>query len=149
MRKINWDAKLSEDDIAWLRQTGIVGIEDRISKHQDEFGGVVPEVEDKGDGVTRSALDPEAGADSVIPASPAQTVPTKVDPTDADPQDTEPDDYDVWKVSELEAEVIARNEMDNTSDVEVVGTGSNGNVTKPDLIKGLRLWDAENPGALG
>lgn len=150
MRKIDWDNELSEEDIAFLRQTGIVGIEDRISKHQEQFGGVVPEDQSGDDGVTRSALDPQAGADSLVPPSEGQTVPTKVDPTKADPPgDDEPDDYDTWSKDDLEAEVIARNAMENTTDVEVVATGKNGAVLKADMIKGLRLWDSENPGALG
>jgi hypothetical protein len=145
MRKINWDEKLSDEDVAWLRQAGSVRTEDQIAAHQARFEDEVPE-----DTVTQSALDPNARANT-----PADTGdgPTLIDPTQADPQDGDGEgddyDYDDWKVSELDAEVTARNSLDNRkSDVEVVGTGANGKVTKPDLIKGLRLWDSENVGVL-
>lgn len=151
MRQIDWDKELSEEDIAWLRQTGIPGMEDRITQHQGQYAAGVPDFEIPKDEVTRSALDPNAGADAAVNLG---TGPQKVDPRDNDPQDEdEPDDYDTWSKVELENEVTTRNDLANKSDgtisgVEVVGTGSNGAVKKEDLIKGLRLWDQENPDAL-
>lgn len=145
MRKIDWDAPLTEEDIAWLRQTGIPGIEDRIEKHQAQYDAEVPNAEIEQDTVTQSALDPEASA-----STPALTGdgPMKVDPRDADPQDEEGDDYDSWSVEELKSEIEARNAMENTSQVEVIGTGKNGAITNADRIKALRLWDTDNPEAL-
>jgi hypothetical protein len=55
------------------------------------------------------------------------------------------DDYEEWKVPELTAEVENRNKVEGATHVEIVGTGKDGKITKPDLIKGLRLWDLENP----
>jgi hypothetical protein len=57
-------------------------------------------------------------------------------------------DYTKWPVKELEDEVAARNAMKDTTKVDVVGTGKDGAVRKADLVKGLRLWDQENPDAL-
>ncbi|MET0416544.1 MAG: hypothetical protein ABW022_11045 [Actinoplanes sp.] len=147
MRKINWDEPLSEEDIAWLRTTGILGIEDRIARNAEEHGGVVPEEEIPKDEVTRDGL---SAASALTPAPRGNGAPELVDPTKSDPQDDEDegDDYDQWKVTELETEVAARTAMANTSDVVVEGTGANGKVTKADLIKGLRLWDVDNPDAL-
>lgn len=153
MRQIDWSKELSEDDMVWLRQTGIPGVEDRITKHQEQYGAPVQDPEVPNDTVTRSALDPNAGADA---ATNLGTGPQKVDPREADPQEVdedEPDDYDTWSKVELDNEVTARNDLANKSDgtvsgVEVVGTGSNGAVKKEDLVKGLRLWDRENPDAL-
>lgn len=148
MRKIDWDAKLSDEDIAWVRQAGFM-TEDQLERHQAQYDAEVPEVEIPEDQATRSALDPKANA-----ATPTgqKNGPLLVDPTKADPPessgDDEGDDYDSWKVPELEAEVTARNQLENTTTVEVTGTGRNGAVTKADLVKGLRLWDVENPQAL-
>lgn len=145
MRKINWEDKLSDEDIAWLRTTGAPGMEERIVRHQEQFEAEVPEVEIPEDKVTRSALDPTAGADSLANQ---QNGPLLVDPTKESSSADKEDDYDTWTKAELEEEVTARNSLSDTSDVEVVGTGKNGAVLVADLIKGLRLWDQENPGAL-
>lgn len=142
MRKINWEEKLSDTDIEWLRNAGHMS-EEQIAAHQDQFDAKVPDAGTPDDPTTLSALDASSSA-----STPAETGdgPRRVDPTQADPQDQGPlDDYDSWSKADLEAEVSNRNAIEGTSDVEVVGTGSNGNVTKADLIKGLRLWDAENP----
>jgi len=142
MRKINWEQKLSDEDIAWLRNAGFMS-EEQLANHQAQFDAEVPDAETPEDTVTRSALDASSSA-----STPADTGdgPKQVDPTQADPQDAGPeDDYDSWSKADLEAEVGNRNAIPDTSDVEVVGTGANGNVTKADLIKGLRLWDADNP----
>ena len=45
MRQIDWDAPLSEDDKAWLRQAGIVGTADRIAENEARYG-VAEEAED-------------------------------------------------------------------------------------------------------
>lgn len=55
--------------------------------------------------------------------------------------DPEPDDYDEWTRSELDDEIGKREKL---APVTVVGTGKNGNVLVTDLVKALRLWDAEN-----
>lgn len=147
MRKLNYDKPFSDEDIAWLRQAGSVMSEEQIQRHQAQYDAQVPEDEIPEDEATRSALDPQANA-----ATPTgqQNGPLLIDPTQADPPpvDDEGDDYDSWKIPELEAEVKARNELENTTQVEITGTGSQGKVTKADLVKGLRLWDAENPEAL-
>lgn len=147
MRKIDWDKALSEEDIAFLRQMGVQGTEERIAQHQAKFDASVPDEDIPNDELTQSAGDPAARV-----GQPVETPggPQLVDPRTQGAADIidEPDDYDSWKVSELEAEVTARNDMENTTNVEVVGTGASGKVLKDDLIKGLRLWDQENPGAL-
>lgn len=151
MRKMNMEGPLSEEDIAWLRQAGSVMTEEQIARHQAQFEAKVPDAEVPGDEVTRSALDPSARTAEYVPGEGA---PTQIDPTQADSsddaeiEDIDGDDYETWKVAELETEVTNRNLMDDTTRVEVIGTGKNGAVTKTDLVKGLRLWDVDNPGAL-
>lgn len=147
MRKIDWDKKLSQDDIAWLRQAGFMS-EERIAAHQSQFDAEVPDPDVPDDEATRSALDAQARLANPVEGT-GNGSPVLVDPTAGDASTSETgDDYDQWKVAELDAEVQARNEMTETSQVEVTGTGQNGNITKQDLIKGLRLWDRENPDAL-
>lgn len=146
MRKIDWDKALSPEDVAWLRQSGIMS-EEQIERHQGQHKAEVPEIEIPEDEVTKDALSAARVRDRVVTGD----GPLEVDPTggsDAPTEDEIDDDYDSWKVGELNAEVTARNELPETSAVEVVGTGKDGAVTKPDLIKGLRLWDVENPDAL-
>lgn len=140
MRPINWDKALSDEDVAWLRSSGMYSVEERIRENQERFNKEYEKPESGDDEVTRSALDPSART-----ADPADNAVFPTEPTDA-PAD---DDYDSWKVAELEEEVKARNDLENTSEVVVEGTGQHGNVTKADLIKGLRQWDRENPNALG
>lgn len=144
MRKINWDEKLTDEDIAWLRASGVRS-EEQIAAHQAQFDADVPEEDIPGDEATQSALDPNSRANT-----PAETGdgPQKVDPTQADPQDVEPDDYDSWTTKELNDEIEARNGLADTSMVEVVGTGKNGAITNADRVKALRLWDTDNPDAL-
>lgn len=48
MRKIDWEAPLSSDDLIWLRQAGLPNIEARISENEKRFG--VTEDEDEGSG---------------------------------------------------------------------------------------------------
>ena len=141
MRKINWEQKLSDEDIVWLRAAGHVS-EEQIARHQEQFDAKVPDPETPVDETTQSALNPAARANT-----PAETGdgPVQVDPTQADPQAPVEDDYNNWSVPELKDEVAARNGIQDAGDVEVVGTGKNGAITKSDYIKGLRLWDAENP----
>jgi hypothetical protein len=147
MRKIDWTKALSEEDIAWLRTTGIVGIEDRIERHQADFDAKVPEDDTPDDETTRDALNPGQRAAEAVNTG---NGPQMVDPTASDDQDDEDegDDYESWKVGELETEVKARDEMPETTACVPEGTGANGNVTKPDLIAALRVWDRENPDAL-
>lgn len=147
MRKMDWEKPLSEEDIAWLRQAGFMS-EERIAAHQAQFDKEVPEVDAPEDELTRSALDAAARVAEQIESdgAPVRVVPEQQDPA-ATGGDFE-DDYDSWKKSELEAEVTARNAMPDTTEVTVEGTGKDGAVLKEDLVKGLRLWDNENPDAL-
>lgn len=148
MRKIDWTEPLGDDDIAFLRQMGVQTTEDVIRLHQESHGVEYYGPDDAPpDEVTRSAGDPSATMGDPTGSGPQ----VLIDPTQADPQGDAGDadeDYDKWKVPELEAEVAARNEMHNTTAVEVVGTGANGKVTKADLVKALRLWDSLNPDAV-
>lgn len=150
MRKIDWEQELSDEDILWLRNSGQLGMEERIAAHQKQFGADVPPLETEDDVLTASALDASARASTPVDND-GSSGPVLVDPTQADPQseedEVEAEDYDSWKVAELQAEIKARNEMDNTSDVQVIPTGQDGKTLKVDLVKGLRLWDQENPDA--
>jgi hypothetical protein len=148
MRKIDWEGPLSDEDVVWLHTTGQPGIEERIERHQAQFGADVPEIEVPADELSKSALDPTARSGELVESAGG---PKLVDPTKADAPDDEDDsdDYDTWNKADLESEVEARNGLDNRkTDVEVVGTGKDGAVLKADMIKGLRLWDLENPGVL-
>lgn len=155
MRKIDWEHALSDEDIAWLRQSGQPGMEERIERHQVQFDAEVPENEVPDDTVTQSALDPSArlrgefvGADS----APVNLTPENPQAGDATETEDDGDDYDSWKVAELKDEVAARNkiadEQEDVTMVEVTGTGKEGAITKADVIKALRFWDDENPGVL-
>lgn len=146
MRKINWDEKLSDADIAWLRQAGFMS-EERIANHQAQFDADVPDDEVPNDALTRDALNPGARVATPVEGTGAGS-PALVDPTEEVPADDEGDDYESWKVSDLDDEIKARNQIEGATPVEVVGTGSGGNVTKPDLVKAMRLWDDQNPGVL-
>ena len=149
MRKIDWTKALSDKDIAWLRQAGFMR-EEQITAHQAQFDAEVPEDEVPGDELTKSAMDPQARVAQPVEGTGAGS-PVLVVPEDADaPEDDseEADDYDRWKVAELENEVKARDDLPDTTNVSVEGTGADGKVLKADLIKGLRLWDQENPDAL-
>lgn len=151
MRKIDWEKALSAEDIAFLRQAGIPGMMERVEAHQAQFDAKVPEVETLDDPATRSALDAQGRVADPVEGVGVVTLIDPLDSGDA-PDDDEDDedlpDYDKWPVKELTDEVDARNAMENTTNVEVVGTGKDGAVRKPDLVKGLRLWDQENPDAL-
>lgn len=155
MRKIDHTARYSAEDIAFLRTNYPPYVEDMIVQNGKTHGydPDVPEVPE--DDVTRVAIGAEANDGVTTPVvDPATSAPRLVDPLGASDDGAgedvggADDDYDRWKVSELEADVKARNEMPETTNVEVVGTGANGKVLKEDLIKSLRLWDAQNPGAL-
>jgi hypothetical protein len=152
MRKMDWEKPLSDEDIAFLRQSGIPDTEGIIARHQAKFDVTVPEEEVPEDTGTKSALDPSATAlgdpiEGIGQGSPQLIDPTKPVDEMADDED-EGDDYDQWNKVDLENEVEARNALENSGPVEVIGTGKDGNVLKPDLVKGLRLWDQENPRAL-
>jgi hypothetical protein len=135
MRPIDYDKKLTEDDITWIRQAGFLDAETRISRNAERFGTEVPEVETPEDTTTRSALDPSATAGDLGP-----NVPGPIDPTNPEGDGASgEDDYETWKVAELENECNTRDPK-----AEVVATGANGPV-KPDFIKALRLWDQEHP----
>lgn len=150
MRKLDHTKPYSEDDIAFIRQMGVPYGEDWIRVNAETHGEPTPEPEEvPDDTVTRGVVGADAVGQPPAQPDPATGAPRLVDPTQAGAAELEPDDYPDWSKGDLEAEVTARNQMENTTDVEVVGTGSGGNVTKADLVKGLRLWDQENPGALG
>lgn len=153
MRRIDWEGPLSDEDIVWLRQAGILGIEDKIRVHQAQFDAEVPEAEVPDDTVTLSTLDPSARAKGEPVGS--ESGPLNVSPEPGTVQagdafeDLEADDYESWKLPELRNEVTARNELAvkdaAITSVEVVGTGENGAIRKADLVKALRVWDQENP----
>lgn len=145
MRKIDWEQKLSDEDIFWLRTTGQPGMEERIKAHQAQFDADVPEEDIPEDTVTRSALDPTArtGERAVFGDGPLLVDPTAGNGVKAD----ESEDYANWKVSELQDEIKARNEMPNTSNVVIEPSGDGGKTLKKDLANGLRAWDKENPNA--
>lgn len=149
MRKLDDEKAYTEEDIAWIRQAGIPFGEERIAQNAEKFGTKVPdaEVPDDESGILRQVVGADAAG--VVPEiDPESGAPRLVNPAGDQTDDEPSDDYDQWSKKELEDEVAARNDMPETSAVEVTGTGKNGNVLAADLIKGLRLWDAENPDAL-
>lgn len=145
MRKLNFEDKLSEEDIAWIRQAGWPNGEDLIIENAERFGTKIPEPE-TGENPLRGVVGEEAVGNPPQPIDPASGAVRLVDPTAQ--QELIEDDYDQWKLPELEAEVKARNEMPDTTDVTIQATGSGGKILKADIVKGLRLWDQENPDAL-
>lgn len=150
MRKIDHGKLYSEKDVWFIRQAGFPNGEDMIRMNAEEFGGTVTEPETPSDQLTKPVLGTEAGVvitpEGVDSATSAARLVVPVEPQ----PDVElpPDDYEQWKVDELDEEVTARNNLENTTNVEVVGSGKDGKVLKADLVKGLRLWDQENPKAL-
>lgn len=145
MRKIDWDKKLTDEDITWLRQSGLVRVngletEDAIRQNAENHGGQVDDPEIPEDTTTRSALDPTGRTSLGVVATGETPKDPVADPSAAD------DDYDQRTVHELADEVKTRNsaaEAEGTPKVEVIGTGTDGKVRKADLVKGLRLHDQE------
>jgi hypothetical protein len=153
MRKIPWegDAALSDEDIRFIVQAGVPGWIERATVHQASFGVDMPDLSGGEDLATKYADDPTArrGEPVQSPGAPQLIDPTNPDAEEMPPaEDVEGDDYDEWNKADLEKEVTGRNQMPNTTEVTVVGTGKDGAVLKVDLVKGLRLWDEENPDAL-
>lgn len=147
MRQINWDKALSDEDKVWLRNSGMVGVEDRIRANEEQFGNEYIEPETPADPVTRSALDPEASLGRRPSEAPPSGAPSDVQGVGA-PADQVDDDYDQWKVNELSDEVAKRNDDEGNPDkIEVTGTGSGGAVRKQDYITALRAWDRAHPDA--
>ena len=147
MRKIDWNQELSDEDKVWLRNSGIVGVEDRIKANEEEFSGEYQEPEVPADPVTRSALDPEATQGRRPSEAPPSGAPSDVQGVGA-PADSVDDNYDSWKVNELSDEVNNRNDDETNPDkIEVTGTGSGGAVRKQDYINALREWDRAHPDA--
>ena len=146
MRKLNHDKAYTEDDIEWIRNSGIPFGEEMIVQNAEQHGVKVPdpEVPEDETNILREVVG-ENAAGQRREIDPQSGAPRLIDPVTA-PEIA--DDYDTWSKAELEAEVVARNEMPDTSEVEVTGSGKNGNVLAADLIKGLRLWDQDNPEAL-
>jgi hypothetical protein len=147
MRKLEWggDKPFSEEDMRFIVQAGVPGWIERAEAHQARFNKEMPDLTVGGDTLTKYADDPTARVAELVES---QGAPVLVDPTAKPPEDSEGDDYDEWKVADLETEVRARNEMPDTSEVVIEGTGRDGKVLKADLVKGLRLWDQDNPQAL-
>lgn len=152
MRKLNWEKPFSQEDFAWIAQSGIPGLAERAERHQARLGAEVPESETPNDTLTQSALDPQGRVANQVDGFDQLGAPQLVDPTkpvaEVPEEDDEGDDYDSWSRPDLDAEVTARNDLPDTTEVSVVGTGANGGIRKEDLVKGLRLWDQENPTAL-
>lgn len=152
MRQIDWSKKLSPEDVQWVRASGMYDVERMLAENAEKFGTEVPE--SPADEATRSAMDAAARSGEPMPGG----VVTKVDPsqsgdTEEPPvEDIEGDDYETWTKDDLSNEVDARNALaakeQSVSEVTVEGTGKDGAVLKADLVKGLRLWDQENPDAL-
>ena len=140
MRQIDWDTKLSDEDVAWIRQAGIrfgpngQPVEDAIRDNQGrEYVGV----EDVDDPVSRSALDPAAGAGVPFAQLSEEDQRAALAARATVPEDEgEDDDYDEWTKAELEAEA-------NKRGLTVEGTGKNGNVLVSDLLTALRNDDRE------
>lgn len=164
MRKMDHTKRYSADDLAWLRMAGspyfnsLIEANAREFKYDPNTGVDIPE-----DTTTQGTVGDEAVVQPPAPVvqppapvDPATTAARRVDPTEGGSEgvsgEDADDDYDQWKVAELENEVKARDKLsedrEGVTPVTVVGTGKDGNVTKADLIKGLRLWDAENPDVL-
>lgn len=144
MRKINWEGNepLSEEDMRFIVQAGVPGWIERAERHQARFDQPMIDTSGGVDEATRYADDPAARTAEQVPSSGA---PVLVTPDAPPPPAEVEDDYEEWKVADLETEVANRNELPNTGQVTVVGTGRDGKVLKGDLIKGLRLWDQDNP----
>lgn len=136
MRKIDWSGPLSPEDVAFLVQAGIPGMEERVKAHQALHGGE-----------SFDAAAPDTATQFVGPRGLVDA--DILGGGDIEEEEAEPDDdYDDWTKLDLDNEVTARNAIEGTTPVEVVGTGKDGNVLKPDLIKALRVWDQMNPEAI-
>lgn len=151
MRQIDWTKKLSSEDVQWVRASGMYDVERMLAENAEKFGTDVPEA--PADEATRSAMDAAArSGEQVTTGAVTQVDPTQGNDEEPPVEDLEGDDYDTWNKTDLEAEVTARNALaakeENVSEVTVEGTGKDGSVLKADLVKGLRLWDQENPDAL-
>lgn len=146
MRNIDWSKKISPEDIAWLRQSGIPYVgpmrtEDAIQDNAKRFKFTAPEEEIQADTVTRSVLDPSGRASEGVVAT-SETIDRS--PAESGNGESEGDEYDQMSVTDLVSVVRDRNqkaETNGTPHVEVVGTGTEGKVRKADLVKGLRLHD--------
>jgi len=137
MRQIDWDSKLSEEDVAWLRQSGMRfgpsgrDIEDEI---RDNLGRSYAEPEDgPEDPATKSALDPAATAG--VPFASLSEEEQRARLNAGAVVDDEGDDYDTWTKADLTAEIEARN-SDLGDDAKMSTSG-----TKPELIARLREDD--------
>lgn len=156
MRKMDHTKAYSPEDIAFLRQMGVPYAEDWIRQNAETHGYDPDQPNTPDDTLTKPVIGPEGAVGNGAPViDPATGAPRLVDPTNpeatigsAESESNMDDDYDRWKMPELQADVAARNEMPDTTQVEVIGTGQNGTVLKADLIAGLRKWDRENPDAL-
>lgn len=137
MRKINWDGPLSREDLAFLSQAGIPGMDEKVRMHQAQFEGAESFPAPPSDSATQVI-------GGVVVADPVVEETSDVEET----PDAPDDDYDDWTKGDLETEIHARNQIEGAENVEVIGTGANGNVKREDMIKALRVWDQTNPGAL-
>ena len=138
MRQIDWDSKLSSDDVAWIRQAGIrfgpngQPIEDAI---RDNLGRQYAPTEDEGNDPSRSVQDPAAGAGvpfaNLTEDEQRQRLAANSTVTDVE----DDDDYDEWKKDELVGEITERNkDRDQDNQLSAIGT-------KAELIARLRADD--------
>jgi hypothetical protein len=133
MRQINWDQRLSDDDVTWLRQSGMRfapdgrPLEDAI---RDNLGKDWEQPTGSGGGPGRSVLDPTATGAQPFASLSADEQRERLggdQPSDDD------DDYDQWKKDELVAEIEDRNK-DRDEPMSTAGT-------KAELIARLRADD--------
>lgn len=156
MRKIDHTKAYTPEDIEFLRMAGAPYMEDWIAQNAKTHKYDVPDGKTTDNGTpleVKPVVGEDAAGEPVVTLDPNTGAPRLVDPTGGVVPEDQADEYDYgydqWKVAELDSEVQARNKLeDRKTDVVVVGTGKDGNVTKADLIKALRLWDAENVGVL-
>lgn len=124
MRRIDWDAPLSEEDLAWLAQAGIPGTAERIERNQRQFEVEEDEIDDDEDD---EVIDEDADTDE----SEDDAEPVTEDGTN------EEDDYETWTRADLITEASTR-----TPAVDVKP-----NAKKMDVVRSLRTWDAAHPSA--
>lgn len=136
MRQIDWSKRLSDDDVAWLRASGMrfdpngQPLEQAI---QANLGTDFEAPEDNDPG--RSVLDPTATGAQPFASLTADEQRAALDAGNPDADDEEPeDDYDEWSKDELKEEADKR-------ELEVTGTGRNGSVLVKDLVSALREDD--------
>lgn len=133
MRQIDWDKRLSDQDVQWLRSSGMrfgpnnQPMEDAI---RDNLAGSYEEPSGSGDDPSRSVLDTTAAGAQPFASLSEEEQRTRLTP-ELEPAD---DDYDKWPKAELVAEIEERNSSENKS----MSTSG----TKAELVARLREDDA-------